>query len=296
MKRSFFTLFSLLLFAHSIEAKIHVFACEPEWAALAESLGGEHLEIYSATTHRQDPHHIQPRPSLIAKARSADLLICTGADLEIDWLPLLLRKSGNSKIQPGQPGCFIAVEQVPLLEKPLVLDRRAGDIHAAGNPHVHLDPNRILQIATHLTDTLIKIDFENQSAYQKNLESFTHEWQDATSRWDKKIQKLKGQSIVVHHNNWVYLEQWLGVKRVGTLEPKPGIPPTSHHLTQLVSSLQQMPAYMILYTTYQDDKAANWLSQKTGIPTIALDFSPAKNETLLQWFDRLLDQLLEVPS
>jgi zinc/manganese transport system substrate-binding protein len=293
-KKILLSLFPLLLLVSPVEAKVAVLSCEPEWAALAKSLGGEHLEIYSATTNQQDPHQIQARPSLIAKARQADLLVCTGAELEGGWLPLLLRKSGNPKIQQGQTGHFMAADQMTLLEKPTVLDRSLGDIHAAGNPHVHLDPTRVMQIAENLTHTLIKIDPANQAIYRQNLEHFTDEWRNAKNEWDKKTKDLRGKSIVVHHNNWTYLEHWLGLTRVANIEPKPGIPPTSSYLSKLVSSLQQTPAEMILYASYQDDKAAHWLSQKTGIRAIRLDFSPAENETLLQWFDRLIDQLLGV--
>nr|VFJ60278.1 MAG: zinc/manganese transport system substrate-binding protein [Candidatus Kentron sp. FW] len=287
---------SILSIINPAHADVRVFACEPEWSALVRSLGGKHVTIYTATTNRQDPHHIQARPSLIAKARRADLLICSGAELEIGWLPLLLRKSGNPKIQPGQPGHFMATDYVTLLEKPTVLDRSEGDIHAAGNPHIQLDPMRMLQVAENLSRTLAKIDPAHLADYREKLASFTGKWQDSLSRWRERAQPIKGKSIVVHHNNWVYLRKWLGLDQAATLEPKPGIPPTSSHLSQLLSGLQQTAVHKIIYASYQDDRAANWLSEKTGIPTIALDISPATDETLIQWFERLIDQLLKVPT
>ncbi|MCP4713044.1 MAG: zinc ABC transporter solute-binding protein [Planctomycetes bacterium] len=283
----------LLWSTSSVHANLLVFACEPEWASLAKSLGGEHLTIYTATTNRQDPHHIQARPSLIAKARRADLLICAGAELEIGWLPLLLRKSGNANIQPGKLGYFMATDYVELLGKPAVLDRSQGDVHSAGNPHIHLDPDRVLRVATNLTRTLIKLDPSNQSNYQEKLAAFSHEWQNRISQWRKQVQPINGISIVVHHNSWIYLQQWLGLNQVAVLEPKPGIPPSSSHLSKLLSSLRQTPARMIVYSSYQNDKAANWLSQKTGIPTVALDYSPFLDETLVQWFERLINQLIK---
>lgn len=293
INKYFILIFSLLLFASPLQASTQVFACEPEWASLAKSLGGEHLDIYTATTNQQDPHHIQARPSLIAKARRADLLVCTGAELEIGWLPPLLRKSGNPKIQVGQNGHFMATDYVSLLDKPVTLDRSLGDVHAAGNPHIHLDPFRILEVATNLSNTLIKIDPVNQLDYKKKLESFTREWQGMMRQWHERTQPLKGKPVVVHHKNWIYLQQWLGLNQVAVLEPKPGVPPTSSHLSSLVSNLEQNPAQMIVYANYQDSKAANWLSKKTGIPILGLTFSPAKDETLIHWFDQLLNQLLK---
>ena len=275
-------------------AQINVFACEPEWAALTQQLGGNAVKVFSATTNQQDPHHIQARPSLIAKVRRADLLVCTGADLEVGWLPLLLRKSGNGKILSGQAGHFMAADQVVLLEKPAVLDRSLGDIHAAGNPHIHLDPHRIQQIANALTLRLIKIDPANRSLYQQNGQHFTQQWQQAIKKWQQKAQILRGKRIVVSHNSWVYLEQWLGLKKVATLEPKPGIPPSSSHLSKLLTQLKQNSAHMILTASYQNDRSARWLAKKTGMPSIELAFGPAENETLLQWFEQIVNQLVKV--
>lgn len=282
--------------SNAVYAKINVFACEPEWAALAQQLGGNAVKVFSATTNQQDPHHIQARPSLIAKVRRADLLVCTGADLEVGWLPLLLRKSGNGKILSGQMGHFMAADQVVLLEKPAVLDRSLGDVHAAGNPHIHLDPRRIQQIANALTQRLIKIDPANRSLYQQNGQQFTQMWQQAIKKWQQTAKVLGGKQIVVSHNSWVYLEHWLGLKRVATLEPKPGIPASSTHLSKLLTQLKQSPANMILTASYQNDKSARWLAKKTAIPSVELDFSPAENETLTQWFEQILSQLVKVGS
>jgi zinc/manganese transport system substrate-binding protein len=283
----------LPLYSNVIYAQINVFACEPEWAALAQELGGNLLKVYSATTAQQDPHHIQARPSLIAKTRRADLVVCTGAELEIGWFPLLLRKSANNKIQPGQPGYFMAAEQVLLLEKPNLLDRSQGDVHASGNPHIHLDPRRIIQIATALADRLIRIDHKNQSVYQKNLDDFIQQWSTAIKLWEQKAQSLRSKRIVVNHNSWIYLESWLKLERIATLEPKPGIAPSSTHLSKVLAKLKQNPADMILYANYQSDKAVQWLATKTRTPVIALPFSVSNGETLFQWFDSLLNRLLE---
>ncbi|PHS72031.1 MAG: zinc ABC transporter substrate-binding protein [Cycloclasticus sp.] len=275
-------------------AQVNVFACEPEWAALTQQLGGNAVKVFSATTNQQDPHHIQARPSLIAKVRRADLLVCTGAELEIGWLPLLLRKSGNGKILSGQAGHFMAADQVVLLEKPAALDRALGDIHAAGNPHIHLDPRRIQKIANALTQRLIEIDPTNSTLYQQNGQDFTQQWQQAIKKWHQTAKILRGKRIVVSHNSWAYLEQWLGLKKVATLEPKPGIPASSTHLSKLLTQLKQNPAEMILSVTYQNQKPAHWLSKKTTMPVINLSFSPAENETLVVWFGQIVDQLIRV--
>lgn len=285
---------SLIMTTNPAMASIKALTCEPEWAALLNQLAGDLVRVKSATSYLQDPHHIQARPSLIAKARRADLMVCSGAELEIGWLPLLLRKSGNPKIQHGQPGYFMATDYVALLDKPSILDRSQGDIHEAGNPHIQLDPNRILRVADKLVQRLIQIDGENETQYLENWQQFKSQWQQNIQQWQKQVAPLKGKTMVVHHDSWVYLSQWTGLKKVATLEPKSGVPPTSSHLSKLLRSLSKKPADMIIYASYQDDTPAKWLAQKTGISALALDFTVADNETLSQWMNKLIARLLEL--
>ncbi|MGB5397544.1 MAG: zinc ABC transporter substrate-binding protein [Gammaproteobacteria bacterium] len=290
MIKTVFTL-ALLLASQGASAALNVFTCEPEWAALAKAIGGDLLKIDSATTSLQDPHHVQARPSLIAKARNADLLVCTGAELEIGWLPVLLNKSGNSELQAGQPAYFMASDFVDMLNKPEVLDRSLGDIHADGNPHVHLDPRNLLKLANALAGRLATLDAANKSAYENGLKDFTQRWQTAMTKWQTKAAKLRGKRLVVHHDSWVYLVHWLGMKQVATLETKPGVPPGSAHLEALLEQMQRAPADMIVYAGYQDDRAAHWLHDKTGIRVVELPFSPAENEDLFHWFDTVVSRL-----
>ena len=148
MRTELASLFALAcLLAAPARADLRVFACEPTWAALAREIGGDHVTVHSATTGRQDPHTIQARPSLIAKLRRADLLICSGAELEIGWLPLLLRRASNARVRPGQPGNVDVSLHVPMLEVPTTVDRSMGDVHPMGNPHTAIDPRTITRIA-----------------------------------------------------------------------------------------------------------------------------------------------------
>src|SRR6266581_1806197 len=144
---------------------VNVFACEPEWAALAQELGGDKVSVFSATTAKQDPHRLEARPSLIARIRSADLVICSGSELEVGWLPLLFTQSGNDRIQPGSPGFIEASQFVVKLEVPKVVDRALGDIHPSGNPHIHLDPRNIARVAAVLTERLVQLDPANAETY-----------------------------------------------------------------------------------------------------------------------------------
>jgi zinc/manganese transport system substrate-binding protein len=275
-------------------AGIRVLTCEPEWAALATTLAGANVDVYSATTAQQDPHTIQARPSLIAQARQADLLICSGAELEIGWLPLLLQKSANKKIQTNAAGYFMAADHVELSGKVRTADRSAGDVHLGGNPHIHTNPHNMLKVADALLPVLVQLLPGQSAELRQNHAVFTQKMQSALIQWQPLITALNGKKVVVHHDNWVYLNQWLGLNKVATLEPKPGVPPTTGHLAGLLMQLKNNPADIIIYTDYQDSKPAQWLSAKTGLPALQLPSSVSEwqqPDALIQWYGELLTLL-----
>ena len=273
-------------------AKIQVFACEPEWAALTQELAGEKATIFSATHAGQDPHHVQARPSLIAKLRKADLAVCTGAELEAGWMPMLQRRARNPKILPGNPGYFEATQQVTLLEKPTNLDRSEGDIHGDGNPHIHLDPRRMLEVAKKLSLRIQQIDANNKAYYQNLLEVFIRRWQQSMEVWQAEISSLQGKKAIVHHREWVYLLDWLGMQRIGSLEPKPGIPPSLDHLAKL----KQLTADLIIISPLNSTKPSNWLKDHTGAPVIILPHTVgavSNSESLFRFFDEIIKRLTQ---
>ena len=274
-------------------AKMNVFACEPEWAALAGEIGGGKLEIFSATHAEQNPHYIRARPSLISKIRRADVVICSGASLEVGWLPLLVRKAGGNA-QPGKAGYLMAADFVETLEKPEYLDRSMGDIHPEGNPHVQLDPRNILVVADELASRLAVLDRENAEVYGENLRNFSGKWKEAIRRWETEAAPLRGKYVVSHHQTWIYLLDWLGIRRAGTLEEKPGIPPSGRHLRSLVSEAQDKGMFAIIRTVYDPGDAGEWLSRKTGIPVEVLPHTVGSAEgtdDLFSLFDRIVENL-----
>ena len=254
-------------------ADLSVFACEPEWGALAKEIGADKVSIYVATTGAQDPHQIQARPSLIAKARSADIAVCTGAELEIAWMPMIVQQSANPKLQQGADGMFEAASFVRLAEQPVKFDRAQGDIHAQGNPHVQTDPRNISTIAKALADRFAKLDPANAAAYQANHAAFAKRWNEALARWNAEAAVLRGVPVAVSHTSWIYMEQWLGLKRVAALEPKPGVPPSSGYLAEVLGKLQATPVKMVLRAAYEDDRPAAFISERTSVPAVTLPFT-----------------------
>ncbi len=254
-------------------AALNILACEPEWGALARELGGDKVSVYDATNAFQDPHHIQAKPSLLAKARSADMVACTGAELEIGWLPILLQQAGNQKIQPGQPGHFEAAHYVRMLEVPSSVDRSQGDVHPGGNPHIQTDPRNIALVAAGMAKSLEQADPANAAFYQTRYREFGTRWQAAILRWQQEAAPLKDVPIVVQHKGFPYLENWLGLREVAALEPKPGVEPTSAHLAEVLAQLQRQPARVVIRAAYNDGRASAWLAERAHIPAVELPFT-----------------------
>ena len=259
-------------------ADARVFACEPEWAALASEIGGDDVVAYSATHGRQDPHYIRARPSLIAQVRRADIVFCSGAELEIGWLPVLMERGARRGVQPGQPGHLMAADHVEVLERPERIDRSLGDIHPGGNPHVHLDPRNIARLAIELAGRLTRVDPANEATYRSRLENFQARWSAATKRWRARADKLHGMKVIVHHAAWTYLIRWAGLERVATLKRTPGVPPTASHLRRLVERARTTGATAILSAPHEPADAAGWLSERTGIPVVELPYTVGGQE------------------
>ncbi|MGD9599377.1 MAG: metal ABC transporter substrate-binding protein [Steroidobacteraceae bacterium] len=284
-----------LCLALPAHAAVRVLATTSDWGALATGLGGDKVNVYVATSAKQDVHRVEAKPSLVARARTADLVVATGAQLEIGWLPVLVRESGNRRIQPGAPGYFEAAAQVRLLEVPTAVDRALGDIHPQGNPHVQLDPRNIAIIAKALAARLSAIDRANAAYYARRAADFDARWQQAMTRWDARAAPLKGVQVVVMHQDQTYLCHWLGLVEVAAIEPKPGVPPSAGYLGELVARLTATPPRMILRNAYNDPKASEWLGARIHAPVVELPFSvggtPAAKD-LFGLFDDTLDRLL----
>jgi len=278
-------------------AALNLFACTPEWGALAKELGGDKANVYVAATALQDPHRIEARPSLIARARNADLMVCNGAQLEIGWLPLVQQQSGNTKVQPGRPGYFEAASVVPLIDKPASVDRSLGDVHPAGNPHVHLDPRNVALVARALGERMASLDPAEAAVYHQRTRVFLERWQEAAARWQKEGEPLKGIGVVVYHKNLTYLLNWLGMQEVGALEPKPGLPPSTAHLTELLEQLKQTPAKAVVRAAYNEPRAAEWVAQRTKILAIMVPYTVGGTDAakdLFSLYDDTLARLLTI--
>ncbi len=283
------------LLALPAQAALKVFATVPEWGALAREIGGDQVEVFVATGGLQDPHHIQAKPSLIARARSADLVVATGAELEVGWLPLVQRESGNARIQAGQPGYFEAAQYVRLLELPTRLDRAEGDVHPGGNPHIQTDPRNFLLIGGALVERMAEVSPADAPVYRAHWKAFSERWRAAIARWEQQAAPLHGLPIAVLHKAFPYLEDWLGLKEVAVLEPKPGVEPSVAYLAKLLTQVATHPPRLVMRAAYQSSQAADWFAREAKVPVVVVPFTVGgsdKAKDLFGLFDDTIERLL----
>jgi zinc/manganese transport system substrate-binding protein len=273
-----------------------VFACEPEWAALVREFA-PHAQVRTATHARQDPHHIEARPSLIAAMRQADLAVCTGASLEAGWLPMLQQRSGNARVQAGAPGMLVAADRVSLIDPRPPGTPFEGDVHGAGNPHFHLDPRRVLEVAEAVAERLQAIEPERRLEVQRRWTAWSTDWRARIAAWERRAQPLRGTQVIAQHTSYAYLWRWLGIEQAADLEPRPGMAPTPGHLQRVLELARAAPPRAVVVSSYQDPRAAQWLAQQLGgavpvlqLPATLMDEGPAS--TLAGFYDQLLERLL----
>lgn len=285
--------FLLTLLAAPAQAALRVFACEPEWAALATEIGGDRVSVYTATGPHQDPHHVDARPSLIAQVRKADLVACTGAELETGWLPVLLARAANPALKGDR--LFYATDHVALLGVPAgPVDRGKGDVHARGNPHVHLDPRRMMAIGDALARTLGRLDSANAAFYTERAQGLRTKLAAALPA--AGVEALRGRRWFVAHDAWPYLFDWLGATQAGALEPLPGVPPSSRHLARLAEQARQEPSHGILHTAFDDPRAIDWLARNGHTCGIELPYTVGaspRSRDLASWYAELLARLTQ---
>lgn len=280
--------------AHALE----IFTCEPEWAALAKELAPD-ARITSATHARQDPHHIEARPALISALRRARLAVCTGASLEAGWLPMLQQRAGNPAVQNGRDGMFYAANAVHLIHAHEHVDRSMGDVHAEGNPHFHLDPQRLKQVAAALTERLARIDPANASAYRSRHRAWETDWDRRVDAWVDKAGPLAGAAVVAQHTAFAYLWEWLGIEQVADLEPKPGLPLTPSHLRTVLQQVRGTPPAAVVQALYQDPQGGRWLVAQIDVPLLVLPATVTADgpaQTLAGLYDTLIDELLHAAA
>jgi zinc/manganese transport system substrate-binding protein len=249
----------------SAQAKPKVVVTYPYIASLVQQIAKDQATVTTLAKGDEDPHFVVPRPSFIGKLRQADLLIINGASLEIGFVPPLLRQANNPKIIPGGPGLVDLSQAVTTIDKPATLSRAEGDIHPEGNPHFILDWHNVPAVARAITEALARTEPSSAAAYRANLDAFLARWKPKSDEWDKRAAPLRGKSIIQYHRLYNYFAARTGLKIVGELEPKPGIPPTSRYIEELIAANPPGSLLKIVTDPYHDHKTAQGIAQKLRV-------------------------------
>lgn len=258
----------LLTFGSTGLAALNVVATTPDIGAIAKEIGGDKIELTTMARPTEDPHFVDPKPSFIVKLNKADVLIHGGAELEVGWLPKLVEQARNAKIVGAAKGEVRCCEGVQMREVPDKLDRSAGDIHAAGNPHFLVDPVNAKIVAHHIADAFASLDAVNREYYEANAKKFMAALDAKLVDWQAKLAPFQGEQIVAYHNSWLYFAERFGLKIEIFLEPKPGIPPSPAHLAAVMAKMKEQNARVVIVDPYLSRKTAETVARSTGAKVV----------------------------
>jgi len=268
MKRIFLTVLFSTALAISASAKLNVVATLPDFGSLAREIGGDKVEVVTLAKAMEDPHFVDARPSFVVSMRNADVLIDGGAELEIGWLPPLLQNARNPKIEVGKPGRVEASAGVRLMNVPTNVTRAAGDVHALGNPHFTVDPIIAKAIAQHIAQSFSTLDAANAAIYDANYKKFEATINAKLQEWGAALLPFKDQNVVAYHDSWVYFAHRFGLNIDIFLEPKPGIPPSPSHLTEVIAQMKAQKIKVILVEPFHDRRIAEKVASATGAKVV----------------------------
>ncbi|MEX0999893.1 MAG: metal ABC transporter substrate-binding protein [Thermodesulfobacteriota bacterium] len=290
-------LISFLSIGHEALAQVKIVTSTTDFAAIAKDIGGDKVEVVSLSKGFQDPHFVDAKPIFITRLNQADLLIYNGLELEIGWLPILITGARNSDILAGNSiGHYNASTSIKdkLDVHTGSIDRSMGDIHPGGNPHYMLDPRNGIPVARGIAARLIQIDPENASYYEENFKNFVSELKLKITEWKTELEPFQDTKVVTYHKLWVYFTKWAGFTEVGTIEPKPGIPPTPSHVANIIKTIENEHIKFIIAANYYPQKTPSIIAEKTGVPFLSLPVMVEGREginTYIELFDALVGEI-----
>ena len=278
-----------------LAAKLNVVATTPDLAALAREIGGDLVDVKALAKPTEDPHFVDAKPSHIVTLNRADVLIEGGAELELGWMPPLIESARNTRIATGAPGRIMASDGIRMLEIPATLDRSRGDVHALGNPHFLVDPLDAKIVAAHIADHFARVEPKSADAFRANLKKFNAAVDAKLVEWQRQLAPFRGAKIVTYHNDFVYFAERFNLTVIETLEPKPGIAPSSRHLAEVIEKMKAENARVILVQPYQNRKTAETVARQIDGALLDVSQQPGavKNtDTYVELMDTLVRTLV----
>ena len=250
--------------------RIRVVATTTDLKALTEAVGGNLVEVDALARGSQNAHDLEVRPSLMVKVRRADLLIMNGLELD-QWAEVVVQGANNPRVIPGAPGRVDASSGILVLEVPTTrVDRSMGDVHPVGNPHYTVDPGMAPSITANILEGLARVAPEHRAAFERNRQEFLGRLGQAMRRWSAELAPYKGVKVIVDHNMWPYFLARFGLVQAGSIEERPGIPPTPGHLTKLIASMKEEKIRVILTVPWGDQKLAERVAQEAGARAVVV--------------------------
>ena len=254
--------------------KLNIVTATTDLAALAQEVGGDHINVESIAKGYQDPHFVEAKPSFLLRLRQADLLIVVGLQLEIGWLPPLITQSGNSRIQVGANGYLDASQFAEILEIPQgSITRAMGDVHPLGNPHYWLDPDNGRRVAKGIAGKLGEMDPEDAAYFQQRFQDFDRRLAEADKKWQTQMKPFHGRKVVTYHNSLPNFAKHFGLNVVGFVEPRPGIPPTPSHTLDVINMMKRDNVKAIMVEPYFDRKTPDSIARETG--AVVVEYMPS---------------------
>src|SRR5216117_455999 len=294
MKKIPLILSTILACAFAAQAKLNVVATLPDFGSLAREIGGDKINIVVLAKATEDPHFVDARPSFVVQLRTADVLIEGGAELEVGWLPPLLQNARNPKIEVGKPGRIQASQGVRLMNVPANVTRAAGDVHALGNPHFTVDPIIAKAITLHIAQSFSALDPANAAFYEANYKKFEATINAKLQEWGAAMSPFKGQQVVAYHDSWPYFAHRFGVNIDIFLEPKPGIPPSPSHLTEVIAQMKAQKVKAIIVEPFHDRRIAEKVASATGAKVVEFSQVPgglSGTDSYVKLIDTLVSRL-----
>ena len=286
----------LLLFPLVAQAKLNVVATLPDFGSFAREVGGDKIDLVVLAKPTEDPHFVDARPSFVVSLRNADVLIDGGAELEIGWLPPLLQNARNPKIEVGKPGRVQASEGIRLMNVPANVTRAAGDVHALGNPHFTVDPIIAKAIAQHIATAFSTLDAPNAAFYQANYKKFEAAINSKLQEWGTALLPFQGQHVVAYHDSWPYFAHRFNLNIDIFLEPKPGIPPSPSHLTEVIAQMKAQHVKVIIVEPFHDRRIAEKVASSTGAKVVEFSQFPggiSGTDSYVALIDHLVKRLAD---
>jgi zinc/manganese transport system substrate-binding protein len=289
-------LFAITTCAFAAQTKLNVVATLPDFGSLAREIGGDKVNVTVLAKATEDPHFVDARPSFVVALRNADVLIDGGAELELGWLPPLLQNARNPKIDVGKPGRIQASEGVRLMNVPANVTRAAGDVHALGNPHFTVDPIIAKAIAQHIAQSFSALDPTNAAFYQANYKKLEASINAKLQEWGAAMVPFQGQHVVAYHDSWPYFAHRFGLNIDIFLEPKPGIPPSPSHLTEVIAQMKAQHIKAIIVEPFHDRRIAEKVASSTGAKVVEFSQFPGGlpgTDSYVKLIDTLVSRLAE---